>query len=290
MLWFFLSLLTAFAAASEGAVIKWRFADLRAPELVATPLLFSLPFFLAMTGIVERPETPDPAFWTTVALLAPINAVGFICHTWALKLSPLSLTLPFLAFTPLLVVLTGSLILGELPGPWGGVGVAAIVIGSYVINLDSVGREGLWGPIKAIGRERGSLLMLCAAAIWGLAAVLGKKLVLQSSPMYAAAWFFSLHNSALLLALVCTGRIRFRVLAARYKPLALLGGLYLLEIVCHYSALALIEAVYMVAVKRLLGVFAVGYGWFFFKERNIGYRFAGAAVMTAGAVVIAMWG
>lgn len=290
MLWVLLSLITAFSVATEAAIIKWRFSDLRGLEVVAAPMVFSLPCVAVLALVEPRPETLDPAFWTTLAILAPINVAGFICHTWAVKLSPLSLTVPFLAFTPALVVLTGFTVLGELPSVWGALGVAAIVAGSYVINLDSRGRDGLLGPIKAIGRERGSLLMLIAAGIWGVAAVFAKKLVVQSSPMYACAWFFLIHNSLLLTALLATGRVRVRVLAGRAWPLTLLGGLFFLDVYCHYTALSLVTTVYMISIKRLAGLFSVCYGWLFFKERSIGYRFAGAGCMTVGAVVIALWG
>ncbi|THB68014.1 MAG: DMT family transporter [Desulfovibrio sp.] len=290
MLWFFLSLFTAFAAATEAAIIKARLADLRHLEVMASPLVVSLPFFAAMVWMVERPETVDPAFWWNLALLVPINAAGFASHTLAIKLSPLSVTLPFLSVTPALVIVTGFLFLGELPGPWGAVGVFAIVVGGYVLNLDSGGKGALLGPIRAIAREKGSLLMLLAASIWGVAAVFGKLVVQQSSPLYGCAWFFLIHNTALLGALLATGKVRLGIYAVRWRPMVLLGLLFFVHVFCHFYALSLIEAVYMVSIKRLAGVFSVGYGWLLFRERHIGFRLAGAAIMTLGAAIIGLWG
>jgi len=61
---------------------------------------------------LETAET-DAVFWTCVLTGLPLEVLAFLCYMKALKVSPLSLSVPFLAFTPGFILLTGWFILGE---------------------------------------------------------------------------------------------------------------------------------------------------------------------------------
>ena len=121
----------------------------------------------------------------------PLSGFAFLLHFRAVHLSPLSLTMPFLGFTPVFVIVTGNLLLGRksinTPGT---IGVLLVVAGGYVLNLDSA-RYGLLGPVRAIFREPGSALMLLVAALYGLTAVGGKFLILNSSPLFGPLLMFT---------------------------------------------------------------------------------------------------
>jgi drug/metabolite transporter (DMT)-like permease len=48
----------------------------------------------------------------------PSNGLAFLLYTKAIKVSALSVTVPYLAFTPAFAVVSGFLFLDELPGSW----------------------------------------------------------------------------------------------------------------------------------------------------------------------------
>jgi drug/metabolite transporter (DMT)-like permease len=66
----------------------------------------------------------------------------------------------------------------------------------------------------------------------------------------------------------------------------LLGLVASMENFCHMMAIAQVEAAYMIAIKRISLLFGVLYGAWWFGERDIPERLAGAAIMVAGVFVI----
>jgi len=64
--------------------------------------------------------------------------VGYM-YQRALHVSPLSVTVPYLAFTPVLLVFTGYLIMRESPSAQGLLGVAVVTFGGYLLAIDQTG-------------------------------------------------------------------------------------------------------------------------------------------------------
>jgi drug/metabolite transporter (DMT)-like permease len=287
MLWILLSLGTALFSASEAALTRHGFEHTSPSSAVAAPLIFSLPLFALTLPFLDTPQV-QPEFWSVLIILVPINAAGFYLQTWSFKSSPLSLTVPFMAFTPAFVLLTGFLYLGERPSAWGCAGVLITVIGGYILYAD--GKGGVWAPFKAILHERGSMLMLGAALVWSVASVMGKQLILLSSPLYAGCVFSLSHNVALLILLVIIGQIRPAELRTKAKHGLGLGLCLYLHILCHFAAVSMTTVAYMLSIKRLNGLFALGFEHFFFGQPLLRHRLHGTAWMTAGAVIIAIMG
>jgi len=289
MLWFTLALATAFFAATEATLVKGFLADLSALEIASYPLGYSLPLFLVAVLAVPQPELAA-GFWSTLAVLVPVNLAAFVCYMRGVSIAPLSESMPFLAFTPVVVILTGFVFLGETISGWGFAGIGCIVAGSYVLHLDSFSPHRVLAPFRAVVRQRGVVLVLLASAIFGLGAVLGKVLVLQSSPLYAGAMFFFVHNLAFMVTVLATGLVRPGRLLLRPRAGMMIGGMLFFHIFFHFYAISMTVAAYMIAVKRLSGLFAVLYGGLVFREKHIPIRLAGAACMSLGAACIAILG
>lgn len=288
MLWFTLSLLTAFFNATEAAFLKRFFADLTSWEMTAFPFLYTAPMFALTLCIVPTP-TLQPGFWPLLLVMLPLNMTGLIFHFRAIHLSQLSLIMPFLSFTPAFVLVTGFLFLGEVPSLLGGLGVGLIVLGGYVLPRTK-GDNSLLGPLKALARDKGAVCMLIAAAIYGFSSVIGKMLILKSSPIFFANFFFCIFSVLVVVGFVASGRVRLPVLLSRPRHGLLVAVLIYAHITCHHLAIARVDAAYMMSIKRLNGIFSVGYGWLLFKDSNIRRRMVGASVMAAGAVLIGLFG
>jgi drug/metabolite transporter (DMT)-like permease len=207
----------------------------------------------------------------------------------AIKISPLSLTVPYLAFTPAFMIVTGYLFLDELPNMWGIFGILIICAGSYILNIEP-GKWSLLSPLKAIFRETGSWLMLIDAFLFSFAAVIGKKGILHSSPLFFTLSFFASFGPCLFLFLLVFQKIRVKTF--RQTPLngLIVGGLFFAHALLHGLAVSLTKAAYMISVKRLSVVFGVIYGKILFKEVNMGFRLSGALLMLAGTVLITLQG
>ncbi len=287
-LWLVMSLLTALAASSQEAFAKKFFSHLSPYEMSAYQLAYSLPLFWLALPWVDVPPLGEDFLWSFIASI-PLNGGPFLLHMAAIKASPLSLTLPYLAFTPVFMIATGAFFLGEVPSAWGIVGILSICAGSYILHL-TPGKWTVTGPFKAFFRETGSRLMLLVAFAYSFSGVIGKVAIVNSSPLFFSVYFFATFNSILLVFLMAVGKIRWRTFACLPGRGALTGLLFFFHVVFHGWAVSMTKAAYMISVKRLSVLFGVVYGAVLFREENIRVRFFGALFMVSGAVLILLKG
>lgn len=288
MRWLILSLLTALTVATQDTWVKKYFSHLSPYDMVVYPSIYSLPLFFSALLVAPRPAL-DLVFVWSLLLCLPVNAIGFTLQMKAIKISPLSLTLPYLAFTPVFMVLTGWIVLGETLNGWGIGGIVTTCLGSYILNL-APNRKRLLNPVQAILQEPGSRLMLSAAFLFSIGAVIGKKGILHSSPLYFIVAFFTIFNSLVPLLLWRFGKIRPDTFRQHPVKGLAAGLLMFLHALLHGYAISIAKAAYMIAIKRFSILFGVLYGGLIFKETHIPVRFFGALLMLSGAVLILAMG
>ncbi len=289
MLWLFLAIATAFFNASAITVAKRHFSGLRPWEIGMIPTFFGGTICLLILPFIPVPPL-DGSFWLAWSLSLPLLIIALFFQYWAIGLSPLSLTMPYLSFTPVFVILTGFLLLGEVLNFWGVLGVVAIAVGGYVLNLEPGGNRSLIDPIKAVFREPGSWRMLVTAVVFSICGVLGRMGVLHSSPLFFGLTLFPALGICFVLVGLISGQARLSSLWQSPGPALLAGSCLALEIICHHFAISLTKAAYMLAVKRLNTLISVIYGGIVFKETNIKVRLAGTALMILGVSMIGLLG
>ena len=285
MTWFLLSLMAALGLATADALTKRFFSDLTPYRMGVVRILSTAPWMVLALFFLPT-AVPDRTFWLAIAAALPMELAAFFLYMRALKLSPLSLSLPFLAFTPVFMILTGRLILGEAITTSGVLGILLIVLGAYVLNLSKM-KSGLLGPIRAVIREPGSWIMLLVSFVYSITAPIGKVAILHSNPWFFAA-VYNLVLSVVIVSLwpVAAGGAGVRGTFSKPGPMLLIGLMAAMENFAHMMAIAQVEAAYMIAVKRLSLLFGVLYGAWWFGEENIRERLAGAAIMIAGVFLI----
>jgi len=289
MFWLVLALATAFFTAAGDALTKHYLRPLGTANMALARVLGPIVILLPLLFLQPWPRL-DATFWKTVLILLPLETTALMCYMEAIRISPLSLTVPFLAFTPAFMILTGALILGEHLTRQGILGILLIVFGSYALHLDSI-REGLLAPLRAIIREKGSLLMLLVAFLYAITSVLGKLAVQHSHPFFFACFYFVVHGIFATVFLALFFKVR-PVPLVRACPKGVLGvGLtQSAMVICHMWAISLAPAAYMIAVKRLSVLFGVLMGGLFFKEGALLSRLLGACLMLLGVFLIALSG
>src|SRR3989337_736921 len=154
MSWVFYALITAFSIATADAISKK--ALVRSNEYVIAWVRqgYSLPFLVVAFFFIDIPPL-DKTFWLTLLIVIPLDVTAIILYIKAISISPLSLTIPFIALSPVFVIITAFVILGELPDISGLIGLLLMVTGAYLLNVRAT-RHGVLGPIMAIKREKGS--------------------------------------------------------------------------------------------------------------------------------------
>lgn len=292
-----MALAAALSAAAGDAVLKARFSSLSPLGMAIVRSTAPLPFLVpALAFFVPWPKT-DFAFWATLAVLLPLEITALVLYMQALRVSPLSLSIPFLAFTPVFILLTGWVLLGETVTVPGAIGVLLTVAGAYVINIRK-GVKGILAPLTAILTERGSRLMLGVAAIYAVTSVLGKKAVLHSGPVFFACFYFLVLGIATppLMHLASQALpAEWGKKACAWKadltiPWLMVGLAQTVMVLAHMKAISLAQAAYIIAVKRTSLLFSVLFGWIIFGEVHILERLLGATIMLAGVFLIVLWG
>lgn len=288
MIWFLPAVLTALAVASQDAWIKKWFSHMSAYEMFALPLFYMLPLSLITLLFVSVPPLDRVFAWSFAASI-PLNAIPYTLYMKAIRGSPLSLTVPYLAFTPVFMIGTGYIFLAETPDIWGVAGIIAVCAGSYTLNVD-VKNWTLLRPLTAVFRESGSWIMLIVAFIFSFSAVIGKLAILHSSVMFFQMSFFATLSIVLVVFYRVLGKLSFRALLSEPVKGGIAGGLLFCHILFHGLAIAMTKAAYMVSVKRMSILFSVIFGGLVFDEDNIRVRFFGALLMFAGALMILLAG
>jgi drug/metabolite transporter (DMT)-like permease len=227
--------------------------------------------------------SPPPIFYGITAVVAGVNIFANVLYLRAVKLSPLSLTIPYLSFTPVILLFTAWIILGEVPSLRGAIGVLAVTGGAYLLNK---GTSRGFEPFRALAREPGSRLMLIVAFVWGITSSLDKLALRYAPPTYYGAIVLAAIGLPLLAWCASRGRLKLEN-PRRSVPLLLIGALVAsLSLWAQYSSLAYLFVSYTIAIKRAGMILSVIIGHLFFHEPNARQRIPGAVVMVAGVLLI----
>jgi drug/metabolite transporter (DMT)-like permease len=284
--WVFLALISAFTLATSDALTKKALAHINEYLVAWFRLLFSIPLLLLLWIFVPVPKL-DIEFYKAFALALPLEIIAIILYIKALRISPLSLTLPFLSLTPVFLILVSYLIIGEKVSFHGSIGIIFLAAGSYALNLHKM-RRGVFQPFKAITKEKGSVLMIGVAMIYSITSSLGKMAIEHSSPLFFGITYFIAVIIVFAPAALWLGRDELKsfILGRQFKGLLLPGLFYSVMIASHMIAISLTKVAYMISVKRTSLIIGVVYGYFLFKEKNIRERLLGAFLMFLGFVMI----
>jgi drug/metabolite transporter (DMT)-like permease len=136
--------------------------------VVAWVALGQVPLFAALSLAQDR-------FIDDAAYLAPglgstaLQLVANVLFVEAVRVSPLSVSVPFLSLTPVFTAAVAMPVLGEHPTPVQWAGIGTVVVGALLLNA----RQG-HSLLRALLSERGSVLMIGVAALWSVTAALDK--------------------------------------------------------------------------------------------------------------------
>jgi len=289
MSWLLLALVSAATLAAADVATKYFFRGRQGWELVVIRLAVPGVFLLPVVFAHPLPAVP-PVFWAWMAVLVPLEIVGMLLYLVAIRDAPLYLTLPYVAFTPVFNVVGGYVLLGEQVTLKGFAGVLLVVLGAYLLNLDGhkLRAAGGWSaPLRAIAYERGSRLMLAAAAIYSVTSVGSKQAMSYATPESFGPFYFVLIGILVAAASLLYHPRRLRVLARGPGALAVIGALSAIMVVTHFLGIALVQVAYFIAVKRTSLLFGIALGAALLGERVTPRHVIAGSIMLGGVLLIA---
>ena len=100
-----------------------------------------------MQGTLSQPDEgvsllENRMFMFSSFMSAALRLLSLLLYQTAIQLAPLSVTVPYLSFTPAMLLITAYLMIGEQPSWSGLVGVMVVTIGGYLLAFSSSGPSG----------------------------------------------------------------------------------------------------------------------------------------------------
>ena len=287
--WVILALLAAFLESLKDLSSKASVRTL-SPQLAGLAAS-AVPIPVLLTFLLLSPSWPtvDSGFFLALALSGSMNVLGMFQFMRALQESELSLTIPFIAFTPIFLLVTSPILVGDIPSEQDLLGILCIVGGAYILHLHTI-RQGLLAPLRAIWHQPGPRRMLFVALIYSFTSNFDKLGVQHSSPL---VWSLSITT---IMAIGFLLLLRYLPQSPPSRPqgrvlvvLLLIGVFQGLGLLVHNHALLSGPVPSVIALKRTSILFAVIWGIIFLKERYGWERMAGALLMIAGIGILG-WG
>ncbi|WP_457796263.1 EamA family transporter [Methylocystis sp. S23] len=244
-----------------------------------SPAASSIPVFSPRPS----PRSTRPGFWTCLAWSGALNVIAFFFYIRGLRLSDASLVAPLVLLTPVLMLVTSPIMTGEQAPPLGMLGVLLTVVGVGLLDADQA--SGKRFNFTVFAKDVGARYMIATAAIWSVTANLDKLGVKASTPLI---WIAALTNVIALCSVAYWAlgpRKAIRPSSLRHALLA--GSAMSFGNTAQMWALTVLFTPYVIAIKRLSALFTVLASRHVLKEET-GGRLLGAAVMLAGAAMIAM--
>jgi drug/metabolite transporter (DMT)-like permease len=279
-----------------GCSLGWSLFDLTRKSLVERIAPLPLMFFvtagmLPLVGfwvVTGEPASFAAGYWAPALASVVLNVVANLAFFEAIRVSPLSLTIPLLSFTPVFASVLAMPLLGQFPTVTQWAGIVIVVAGAFVLNTvasDGVSPAKVW---RAFLREKGAPLMLLVALLWAATISLDRLAVDRSS---SALHGFVLSAGVGLAALIALAwrRQLGELSSVRRAPWTLLAAL----VVGAAALLLQLEAIQLVwvgaveTVKRGVGnALAVVFGRLFFGEAVTPQKVVAVLLMAAGVAVL----
>ncbi|MDX9702283.1 MAG: EamA family transporter [Candidatus Auribacterota bacterium] len=287
MIWSVIALASALSVSIADSLTKKYLSGFSVFVVFWVRIAYTLPVLLVCSIGMTIPKLPAE-FWIPMVPLVFCEVLAGVFYARALQVSPLSLTIPFMAFSPVFLIIVGYLILGEKVSPTGMLGIVLVTIGAYLLNIHH-NKYGILGPIRAVFHERGSWMMLLVAVLYSFSASFGKKALLYAGDPYFFSWFYMLVVSIVSFPVmyVLSGR-RGRMFVSHPKIFMLVGTAMGLMVITHFVAVQQMNVAYMISLKRMNLVFSVIIGYFLFREERLIQNSIACIMMICGAFLVSI--
>lgn len=246
--------------------------------------LFALPAQIISEGTLEI----SAGFWRPFIITTSLNIVIMWGEVKSFALDDVSLMAAFQGVTPMFVVLTSWLVLGELPTAYGFLGILIIVIGVLILGIKKTKDEFSSQSRFNFSFSLGAKIALVTALFGAMGLPFEKLAVLNSSPMMLAGLKFPLVGVIIYVISKASGRWERADKKILLYMLGIGAILGLSEVLMSTGYLYGIVP-YVGSLKRTSIIFVAILAIFFLKnneKENFKTRIAGIAVIIVGIIFI----
>ena len=285
MFWFISALIATFARTGAHVVNKKLLQSARSVTLVTATTFFIciiyLPIFIYSVANDPVITTYNLAYLGAV-ISALFNAVAIIMLMQGLKFGDLSIAVPLRNLVPVFVLIWGVAFLHEKVTPVLIIATFLIVLGAILLHF----KKGF----KLILRRKASLFALSAALLYSFAIIADKFALNHIKPVNFTFIVYSITFGFLMLFNILTRNLKNvrDLLKKNWKPIILVAVFANLGSFFTYTAISLVNVTKIAPIFRMEVLFSVIAGGFFFKEKNILVKIAGASLLIIGILLIVL--
>lgn len=294
-MWFFFALIFAFTSSISSFLIAKRvMKEMDEYLYLALSGIFTVPFlFLIVVYFYQIPQI-DITFILAILASVTIGIFAAIFAYRAIRISEISLVSPISAFNPVFTALIAFIILREAITLEGSFGILLICAGAYLLELSKANGD-FFKPIKSLLTNKGVQLSFVAYFIWAVTPIFEKTAIFHTTPQVPPfVSLVGLSFSTLIFMIINVYRSRKSLSknninkVKKFIPIFIAVGI--LGALGHASAMvafSLGNLGLVTSMFKLSMIFAVVWGWLFFKEQNIKNRIVGSLVMLVGVILLA---
>src|SRR3989339_516488 len=285
-MWVIYAVLNPFIDASRNVFSKK--ASLNVDSLVVSWVNNFVPFLLFLPVVFFIELKFNQQFIISVIISGTINTAAAILYHRAISQGEISVVVPMLSFTPLILLVISPIIVGEFPTSKGFIGIILIVVGSYLLNVN-LKEKGILFPLKSLMKNKATRYMLIVAFIWSISANFDKKGIEASSILQYILFINLFVTIGTTIFSISKGKFSLQSVWRERKNLFFVGALTSLGYFVHMTALAMTLVAYVIALKRTSGMITVVLGYLILKEQNIKERLLGSTIMFLGVLFIVLF-
>ncbi len=283
-----LALLTAITAGIATPANKWFLVSLDPLLFTAIRSILCGIFFLALSYWFWSKEERKKSFAVSWNYLFAIAFIGGAIAFW-LFFSGLKLTTAirgtFLHKTlPLYVVVLSYFFLREKITRKHLIGIGLMVLGTAAIYFTQISPSDLWA-----NPQLGDLMVLGAAALWGIETVLSKKAMIQGETNWMVSFARMFFGGLILFGfMILLGKtsILLSLTAAQWFNILMSTFLLLLYVLFFYWSLQLINASKAAMYLLLAPVISLFIGILFLGEPAPAMQWIGSAIILLGCYLL----
>lgn len=285
------AIISAVAIAASSLVAKKILHTEHSLGFALTAHIAGFAFLVPFIGKVDFSVSGDILVWIYLASL--FGAIGFLMITKALRHLEVSVVMPLMNLSVVLLVFLSHFLLGERMGPMKLVGVSLIVIGGYLLDANHGGID-LWYPFREFRRSKRFHYLALGIIFYSFSSVVDKVVLLQTTPLtylFFVYMFLTFNYLLLILVLHPPGGIRQMIREANGTQW-LLVVFVVSRLVSNFFYAAAVSVIFVavaVAIKRTSSFVTVLFSGRIFHEKHIGWKLSVSSLMIVG-VMFAVFG
>jgi drug/metabolite transporter (DMT)-like permease len=293
MIWILLGLLSAWFFSLYHIAAKRFVKDTDPVYLAYCRLLMFALITLPLLFVFSNTFIFNWQFFVGMTLIGSIVTFTARLYMSSLKLASISKTIPLLSVSPLVTLPLAFFVEKQFPSWRGILGVAIIIFGAYILNLEKFNKRQLLLPFRSIISDKGSRFMLIVAFLYGILGAIDKWLIVHTNIITRLLWatYFTVFIFSIYLWIKdkqSFSKIK-DTFQLKYKALILLVILIAASLFLQFWAMALSFAAYIIALKRVSAFFSVVIAFFIFREKKyFSHHLLGTIFLVLGVILLSL--